>query len=65
MKKQAKDLKKGDKIKIAEKIFIIEEIEISDIGKQGKRKVRIVCSDEKNEKLVVIRPDDYPFETFN
>ncbi|MEK6842384.1 MAG: hypothetical protein AABX84_01090 [Nanoarchaeota archaeon] len=63
MKKQAKDLKKGDKISIAGKSFIITEFEISDIGKQGKRKVRIVASEGKDEKIVLIRPEDYPFET--
>ena len=63
MKKQARELKKGDKIIIAEKIFIINEIEISDIGKQGKRKVRLVCLDEKNEKLIIIRPEDYVFDS--
>ena len=59
--KKAIELKKGDKIKLADKIFSVDEIEISDIGKHGKRKVRIVCSDEKNEKLIIIRPEDYPF----
>lgn len=62
MKKQAKDLKKGDKINLAGKSFSIIELEISDIGKQGKRKVRIVASDEKGEKIVLIRPEDYPIE---
>ena len=63
MKKQAKDVKKGDKIKIADRFLLVEEIEISDIGKQGKRKVRIVASDEKEEKTIIIRPEDYPVET--
>ncbi|MBS3099187.1 hypothetical protein J4462_03165 [Candidatus Pacearchaeota archaeon] len=61
MKKQAKDIKKGDKIKIAGKDFIVEELEISDIGKQGKRKVRIEASGA--EKIVIVRPEDYPFES--
>ena len=63
MKKKAKELKKSEKIKIAGKIFTIENLEISDIGKQGTRKVRIEAKDEKGEKIVVIRPEDYPFET--
>ena len=62
MKKKAKDLKKGDRIKIAGKWFSLKEIEISDIGKQGKRKVRIVGEDDKGEKIVIIRPEDYPFD---
>ena len=63
MKKQARDLKKSDKIKIAGGLFVVSELEISDIGKQGKRKVRIVILDSKGEKTVLIRPEDYPFET--
>ncbi len=61
MKKQAKDLKRGDEINIAGQVKIVEEIEISDIGKHGKRKVRIVASSSKGEKIVLIRPEDYPF----
>ncbi|MEK6760745.1 MAG: hypothetical protein AABX93_02365 [Nanoarchaeota archaeon] len=63
MKKQAKDLKKGDKIKIAGNTMPIDEIEISDIGKQGKRKIRIVAKSDSGEKIVLIRPEDYPIET--
>ena len=63
MKKLAKDLKKSEKIKLAEKVCRIETIEISEIGKQGKRKCRIELLTEKSEKLVIIRPEDYPFET--
>lgn len=62
MKNPARDLKKGDKIKIAGKDFIIEETEISDIGKHGKRKVRIVAKSEDGEKTIMIRPEDYPVE---
>lgn len=62
MKKPAKELKKGDKIKIADNICEIQDLEISDIGKQGKRKVRFVVLTSSGEKIVVIRPEDYPFE---
>ncbi|MFZ5955046.1 MAG: hypothetical protein ACOYT4_01350 [Nanoarchaeota archaeon] len=61
MKKKARELKKGDKIQIGTDVLIIEEIELSDIGKQGTKKCRIVASKEK-EKIVIIRPEDYPFE---
>ena len=63
MKKQAKELVKGDKIKIAGNDFVIDEIEISEIGKQGKRKVRIVAISPSNEKIIIIRPEDYPFDS--
>lgn len=63
MKKLAREIKKGDRIKIADQNGIVEEIEISDIGKQGKRKVRIVALTERKEKIILIRPEDYPIET--
>ena len=65
MKKLAAELKKGDTISIIGQNFLIEEMEISDIGKQGKRKVRIVAKNSKDEKTVIIRPEDYPFELIN
>lgn len=63
MKKSTNQLKQGDKISIAGNICIIQEIEISDIGKHGKRKVRIVALTPKQEKIVIIRPEDYPFDS--
>lgn len=63
MKKQAKKLKKGEKIKIADQTYEIESIEISDIGKQGIRKVRIVGLDKNGMRLTIIRPEDYPFDS--
>ncbi len=61
MKKKAKDLVKDDKIKISGKIWKVENIEISDIGKQGSKKCRLEISSEK-EKIAIIRPSEYPFE---
>ena len=54
---------KGDKISIAGKECLVEELELSDIGKHGKRKARIVALTPENEKLVIIRPEDYPFDS--
>jgi len=59
----AKDLKKGEKIMLAGQACTVHEIEISEIGKQGKRKVRIEALTEKGEKLVIIRPEDFPFDS--
>jgi len=61
MKKQAKDLKKNDKVLVADQPCIVESLELSDIGKQGKRKARIVVITPKNEKMILVRPEDYPF----
>ncbi len=65
MKKTAAELKKGEKILIANQEYLTDEIEVSDIGKQGKRKVRILAKNAKEEKIVLIRPEDYPFETID
>lgn len=61
MKKQAKELKRGDKINIFGKEAVVEEIEFSDIGKQGKKKARIVAKTDE-QKVVMVRPEDYPFD---
>jgi len=60
-KKKAGELKEGDKIKIAGKEAVVGEIEVSDIGKQGTKKVRIVA-DADGEKVIIIRPEDYPLD---
>lgn len=62
MKKKAKELKKGDRIVLAGSDFSIDEVEISDIGKQGTQKCRIVAVNVRGEKVVVIRPSEFPFE---
>lgn len=62
MKKKASELKKGDVVVILGKKMVIEEIEHSDIGKQGVKKCRLVIKNENGEKSTLIRPSDYPFE---
>ncbi len=61
MKKQAKDLKKGDKIKILDKTWNVISIEISAIGKQGSSKCRLEL-ESGSENIAIIRPSEYPFE---
>lgn len=60
--KPAREIKKDDVIKVAGKKCKVLGIEISDIGKHGKSKVRLELLTPENEKLVIIRPDDYPFD---
>lgn len=60
MNKKASEIKKGDKVNIAGQEGIVEHIEISDIGKQGKRKCRLEIKLSNGEKTVIIRPEDYP-----
>ncbi len=64
MKKKASELKKGDKIKIIGRIWIVESTETSDIGKQGSKKTRLELSSGE-EKIAIIRPAEYPFEVQN
>ena len=61
MKKKADELKKGEKIKIFDKLWTVEKVEVSDIGKQGSKKCRLELS-FNNQKMAIIRPADYPFE---
>lgn len=63
MKKLAKEIKPGDIIIVGGEELTIEEVEISDIGKQGTKKVRIVAKKKNGEKIAIIRPEDYPIET--
>jgi len=62
MKKKAEELKKRDKIVLAGETLVVEEIEISDIGKQGVKKCRIQALKKDSERVIIIRPSDYPFE---
>ncbi len=62
VKKKAVEIKKGDAIKIGGEEVIVEEMEISDIGKQGSKKVRIVAKKKNNDKVVIIRPEEYPLD---
>ncbi|HLC31207.1 MAG TPA: hypothetical protein VJK51_00930 [Candidatus Nanoarchaeia archaeon] len=57
---RAGELKKGDKIRVGEEVLEIEEVEISDISKQGTKKVRIVVKNSKGERITLVRPVDYP-----
>jgi len=61
MRKKASELQKGEQIKILDKVWTIEGIETSDIGKQGSKKCRIELS-SSGEKMAIIRPAEYPFE---
>jgi translation elongation factor P/translation initiation factor 5A len=62
MKKKASELEKGEQIKILDKVWKVVAIETSDIGKQGSKKVRLELS-SNGEKMAIIRPSEYPFET--
>lgn len=61
--KKAGDLKKGDRFIIGTETLVVESVELSDVGKQGVKKARIVAQNSSGEKVVLIRPSDYPFKT--
>lgn len=61
-KKKADALKPGDKIQIAQESITVKTVEISDIGKQGTKKVRVEATKSSGESVVLIRPADYPFD---
>lgn len=62
MKKKAEELKKGDNFVIGSEIFSVSSIELSDVGKQGIKKCRIVALKTNGEKVIIVRPSNYPFE---
>jgi len=61
MKKKALEIKKDDVIMLAGKEWQVLEVETSDVGKQGTKKVRLVIQSGA-EKMTVIRPADYPLD---
>jgi len=62
MKKTADKLKKGDNISLGGEKLEVESLEISDVGKQGVKKCRIVALKSNKERIVIIRPSNYPFD---
>lgn len=63
MKKIAKEIKAGDTLIIAGEKLKVASVESSDIGKQGTQKCRIEAKKANGEKVAIIRPADYPFNT--
>lgn len=63
MKKKAIEIKKGDKIIVGTEELSVEEVETSDISKQGSKKVRLVAKKKNGESIVIIRPADYPLDS--
>lgn len=62
MKKKASEIKVGDSLIIGGEKLKVIAVETSDISKQGAKKCRIEAQRDSNEKIVVIRPADYPLE---
>ncbi|MDP2672668.1 MAG: hypothetical protein Q8O84_02555 [Nanoarchaeota archaeon] len=62
MKKKAEELKKGNKFAIGSEILSVDNVELSDVGKQGVKKCRITARKANGEKVIIVRPSNYPFE---
>ena len=62
MKKKAEVIKVGDVIIIGGEKLKVVSIELSDASKQGTKKCRLETTKANNDKVVIIRPADYPFE---
>lgn len=58
MKKKFSELKVGDKIVVDGVNISVTEFEMSNIGKHGSVKCRVVGLNDKNERVVVIRNSD-------
>ena len=51
MKKKAQEIKAGDSIVIAGEEVEVSEVEVSDIGKQGTKKGRLVAKKKNSGKI--------------
>jgi len=60
--KKANDLKQEDKILINNQEFVVESVEVSKLGKQGKPKCRIEAVSSSGKKLVIIKLADFEFD---
>lgn len=58
----AKNVKKGDILILGGERVTVEEVEHSDIAKQGAKKTRIVARKANKEAVTIIRPAEYPLE---
>lgn len=61
--KLAKNLRVGDCILVGGEKLTALHTETSDIGKQGAVKCRIEAQKQNGERVLIIRPAEYPFMT--
>ncbi|MDD5331719.1 MAG: hypothetical protein PHE43_02775 [Candidatus Nanoarchaeia archaeon] len=62
MEKELKDLKPGEKINLEGNNYIVKEIEVSNIGKHGRSKCRLVVITSKKEEKILVRLSDMKAE---
>ena len=58
----AKDVKQGTILVLGGERVTVQEVEHSDIAKQGTKKTRLVAKKANGETVTIIRPAEYPLE---
>lgn len=58
MEKQLKDLKPGEKIRFEDNDYTVKSVEVSNIGKHGRSKCRLVVLTKNKEEKVLVRLSD-------
>jgi translation elongation factor P/translation initiation factor 5A len=58
MEKQLKDLKPGEKIKFEDNEYVVKNVEVSNIGKHGRSKCRLVVLTKNKEEKILVRLSD-------
>lgn len=58
MEKQLKDLKPGEKIKFEDNEYTVKSVEVSNVGKHGRSKCRLVVLTKNKEEKVLVRLSD-------
>ncbi|MDD5254400.1 MAG: hypothetical protein PHG05_04895 [Candidatus Nanoarchaeia archaeon] len=62
MEKELKDLKPGEKINFEGNTYIVKEIEVSNIGKHGRSKCRLIVISSNKEEKILVRLSDMKAE---
>ncbi len=62
MKKKASEIRVGDSLIVGGEHLKVLTCELSETSKQGAKKCRLEAQRTSGEKVVLIRPADYPLE---
>lgn len=62
MKKKASEVRVGDVLMVGGERLKVLTSELSETSKQGAKKCRLEAQRASGEKVVLIRPADYPLE---
>ena len=62
MEKELKDLKPGERINFEGNNYTVKEVEVSNIGKHGRSKCRLVVIASNKEEKILVRLSDMKAE---